>query len=203
MSGDGSTATLIIVSHGDELGMTNMHFPSISDYRDIDTLNAYREMTEQRGLTHEDMMARIHRHSRDNARTPMQWNDGPNAGFTSGTPWLGVNPNHAAINAASQVDDPCSVFSHYRKLIRLRKEYDIITHGDYTLLLPDHPSIFAYERHWEDQVLTVICSFSNAVLEDAAITSLCRGRLMLGNYPAADALHRLRPWEARVYLSEC
>ncbi len=187
------------IYQGEELGMTNMHFPSIEDYRDIDTLNAYREMTEQRGLTHEDMMARIHRHSRDNARTPMQWTDGPNAGFTAGTPWLGVNPNHIRINAAAQVDDPDSVFSHYRRLIQLRKEHDIITHGDYTLLLPYHPSIFAHERRWQNQVLTVICSFSNGILEDAAIAPLCQGKLLLNNYPTADEC-RLHSWEARVYL---
>ena len=189
------------IYQGEELGMTNMHFPSISDYRDIDTLNTYREMTEQRGLTHEDMMARIHRHSRDNARTPMQWTDGPNAGFTGGTPWLGVNPNHTSINAAAQVDDPDSVFSHYRKLIALRKELDIITHGDYTLLLPDHPAIFAYERRWNGQRLTVICSFSEHDLTDASILPLCTGELLLSNYAPADTTAHLRPYEARVYLT--
>ena len=187
------------IYQGEELGMTNMHFPDINDYRDIDTLNAYQEMTEQRGLTHKDMMARIHRHSRDNARTPMQWTDGPHAGFTTGTPWLGVNPNHTAINAASQTDDPDSVFTHYRKLIALRKELDIITHGDYTLLLPEHPHIFAYERRWEGQVLTVICSFSENELHEPALAPLCKGRLLLGNYPASEG-SILRPYEARVYL---
>ena len=187
------------IYQGEELGMTNMHFPSINDYRDIDTLNTYREMTEQRGLTHEDMMARIHRHSRDNARTPMQWTDGLNAGFTTGTPWLGVNPNHTVINAAAQADDPHRVFSHYRNLIQLRKGYDIITYGDYTLLLPDHPVIFAFERHWQDQVLTVICSFSDDILKDASIAPLCKGELLLSNYTTADECC-LQPWEARVYF---
>ena len=189
------------IYQGEELGMTNMHFSSIGDYRDIDTLNAYREMTEQRGLTHEDMMARIHRHSRDNARTPMQWTDGPNAGFTTGTPWLGVNPNHTAINAAAQVDDPDSVFNHYRRLIALRREHDVITHGDYTLLLPEHPSIFAYQRCWEEQTLTVICSFSEEALMEDAIIPLCGGELLLGNYVPDNDQRLLRPYEARVYLS--
>jgi len=146
------------------------------------------------------MMARIHRHSRDNARTPMQWTDGPNAGFTSGTSWLGVNPNHAVINAGAQVDDPNSVFSHYRELIRLRKEYDIITHGDYRLLLAEHPSIFAYERRWNDQTLTVICSFSEDTLTESAIAPLFQGELMLSNYDAPQDAAVLQPYEARIYL---
>lgn len=179
--------------------MTNMHFPSIDDYRDIDTLNAYREMTEQRGLSPEDMMAHIHLHSRDNARTPMQWTDGLHAGFTSGTPWLGVNPNHTVINAAAQTDDPHSVFSHYRKLIDLRREYNIVTHGDYTLLLPDHPSIFAYERRWNGQRLTVICSFSEQELTEECLAPLCTGKLLLSNYPSSAGSEVLQPYEARIY----
>ncbi len=188
------------IYQGEELGMTNMHFPDISDYRDIDTLNAYREMTEQRGLTHKDMMARIHRHSRDNARTPMQWTAGPNAGFTAGTPWLGVNPNHTVINAEAQLDNPSSVFSHYRKLIALRKELDIITYGDYRLLLAEHPSIFAYERRWNDQTLTVICSFSEEAMTEPAIAPMYQGELLLSNYDAPQAAEVLQPYEARIYL---
>ena len=187
------------IYQGEELGMTNMHFPTISDYRDIDTLNAYREMTQERGMSHEDMMARIHQHSRDNARTPMQWTDGPNAGFTTGTPWLGVNPNHTVINAAAQVDDPDSVFSHYRRLIALRRELDIVTEGDYRLLLADHPNIFAYERTWNGQTLTVICSFSAQALEEPGIADLCRGELLLCNYPVGSTT-ALQPYEARIYL---
>ncbi len=188
------------IYQGEELGMTNMHFPGICDYRDIDTLNAYREMTELRGLTHEDMLERIHRHSRDHARTPMQWTAGPNAGFTAGTPWLGVNPNHSVINAEAQVDDPSSVFSHYRKLIALRKELDIITYGDYRLLLAEHPSIFAYERRWNGQTLTVICSFSEETLTESAIAPLCQGELLLSNYSTPQDAQVLHPYEARIYL---
>jgi trehalose-6-phosphate hydrolase len=188
------------IYQGEELGMTNMHFPDISDYRDIDTLNAYREMTALRGMSHEDMMARIHRHSRDNARTPMQWTAGPNAGFTTGTPWLGVNPNHTVINAAAQVDDPDSVFSHYRNLINLRRELDVITHGDYELLLPDHPALFAYERRWQGQVLTVICSFSDQAFTAPEILPLCRGELLMSNYSVPENAAFLCPYEARIYL---
>lgn len=186
------------IYQGEELGMTNMPFASISDYRDIDSLNAYREMTQQRGLTHEDMMARLHRHSRDNARTPMQWTGEPQAGFTTGTPWLAVNPNHTVINAAAQVDNPSSVFSHYRRLIDLRKQLDIVTLGDYHLLLPNHPQIFAYKRCWQGQELTVICSFSATPLDEPAISPLCQGELLLSNYPTAT--NTLQPYEARIYL---
>lgn len=189
------------VYQGEELGMTNTAFPAIEDYRDIETLNAYREMTEQGILSPEEMLRCIHRRSRDNARTPMHWTAGPNAGFTDGTPWIGVNPNHTVINAQAQVNDPDSVFSHYRRLIALRKEYDIITYGDYRLLLAEHPSIFAYERRWEGQTMTVICSFSDRELREDALAPLCRGRLLLGSAGTPEELALLRPYEARIYLA--
>ena len=187
------------VYQGEELGMTNLALERIEDYRDIETLNAYRELTRDHGLTPEDAMLRIHRHSRDNARTPMQWTDGPNAGFTTGTPWLAVNPNHAHINAVSQVNDPESVFAWYQRLIALRKELDIITEGDYHLLLPEHPTLFAYERNWQGQRLTVICSFFPEQVMEPTLTALCRGRMLLCNHSAPDNPALLRPYEARVY----
>lgn len=189
------------IYQGEELGMTNTAFPSIDDYRDIETLNAYRELTESGAITPEEMLRCIHRRGRDNARTPMHWTSGPNAGFTAGTPWIGVNPNHTVINAEAQVNDPDSVFSYYRRLIALRKEYDIITFGDYRLLLEDHPAVFAYERRWEGQVMTVICSFSDKALRESALAPLCRGRLLIGNAGAPEHATLLRPYEARVYLT--
>ena len=190
------------VYQGEELGMTNIPLSSISDYRDIESLNAYREMTEERGVSPEEMLRLLHRHSRDNARTPMQWDGGTNAGFTSGTPWLAVNPNHTLINAAAQLDDPDSVFHFYRRLIALRKELDIISKGDYHLLLEDHPWLFAYERRWQGQVLTVLCSFSPSPAEEPAVLPFCRGKMILGNYPPAKAAAEFRPYEARICLSE-
>ena len=190
------------VYQGEELGMTNVHFPSISDYRDIETLNAWREMTEKRGVSPEEMLSYIHRKSRDNARTPMQWSNEKNAGFTSGDPWIAVNPNYPLINAAAQLDDPDSVFHYYRRLISLRKQLEIVIRGDYHLLLPEHPELFAYERRWEGETLTVLCSFSASPVTESAVLPLCRGRMLLGNYSAPTDASLFRPYEARVYLSD-
>ena len=190
------------VYQGEELGMTNVAFPDISDYRDIDTLNAWCEMTGELGVSPEHMMACIHRRSRDNARTPMQWSDAPNAGFTTGTPWIGVNPNYETINAEAQENDPDSVLHFYRRLIALRKELPIITEGDYTLLLGDHPQIFAYARSWQGQRLYAICSFSAKTFDAPEILPYCGGRLLLGNYTPDGDAQTLRPYEARVYLAE-
>ena len=190
------------VYQGEELGMTNVAFPDISDYRDIDTLNAWNEMTGELGVSPEHMMACIHRRSRDNARTPMQWSAAPNAGFTTGTPWIGVNPNYVTINAEAQENNPDSVLCFYRRLIALRRELPIITEGEYTLLLADHPQVFAYQRSWQGQRLYVICSFSAQTFDAPEILPYCGGRLLLCNYvPDGDA-QTLRPYEARVYLVE-
>ncbi|MGN0760076.1 MAG: alpha-glucosidase [Candidatus Ventricola sp.] len=188
------------VYQGEELGMTNVAFPDISDYRDIDTLNAWNEMTGELGVSPEHMMACIHRRSRDNARTPMQWSAAPNAGFTTGTPWIGVNPNYRTINAEAQENDPDSVLCFYRRLIALRRELPIITEGDYALLLADHPQIFAYQRSWQGQRLYVICSFSAQTFDAPEILPYCGGRLLLCNYAPDGDAQTLRPYEARVYL---
>ena len=190
------------VYQGEELGMTNVAFPDISDYRDIDTLNAWNEMTGELGVSPEHMMACIHRRSRDNARTPMQWSAAPNAGFTTGTPWIGVNPNYRTINAEAQENDPDSVLCFYRRLIALRRELPIITEGDYALLLADHPQIFAYQRSWQGQRLYVICSFSAQTFDAPEILPYCGGRLLLCNYAPDGDTQTLRPYEARVYLVE-
>lgn len=190
------------VYQGEELGMTNVAFPDISDYRDIDTLNAWNEMTGELGVSPEHMMACIHRRSRDNARTPMQWSAAPNAGFTTGTPWIGVNPNYETINAEAQENDPDSVLCFYRRLIALRRELPIITEGDYTLLLDDHPQIFSYQRSWQGQRLYVICSFSAQTFDAPEILPYCGGRLLLCNYAPDGDTQALRPYEARVYLVE-
>lgn len=190
------------VYQGEELGMTNVAFPDISDYRDIDTLNAWNEMTGELGVSPEHMMACIHRRSRDNARTPMQWSAAPNAGFTTGTPWIGVNPNYRTINAEAQENDPDSVLCFYRRLIALRRELPIITEGDYALLLADHPQIFAYQRSWQGQRLYVICSFSAQTFDAPEILPYCGGRLLLCNYAPDGDAQTLRPYEARVYLVE-
>jgi oligo-1,6-glucosidase len=193
------------VYQGEEIGMTNVRFPSIDDYRDIETLNMYRDFVHNRGMDPAIVMAGIHAKSRDNARTPMQWDDSPNAGFTSGTPWIGVNPNYPQINVGAALADPGSVFHYYKKLIRLRKENPVIVHGRYDLLLEAHGEIYAFTRTHGDDRLLVILNFTGnqpvfALTSD--ITYSARD-LMIANYevdPAEDiALLTLRPYEARVY----
>ena len=190
------------IYQGEELGMTNVAFPTIDDYRDIETLNMYRERT-QAGYSEADILRSLHAKSRDNARTPMQWDATTNAGFTDGTPWLQVNPNYTAINAADEVADAGSVFHYYQALIRLRKQYPIFSEGDFTLLFADHPALFAYQRRLDDQVMTVLCNFYEEplTLPADAVTPLPLDTLLLGNYGTpADAAH-FRPYEAGIYLN--
>ena len=190
------------IYQGEELGMTNVAFPTIDDYRDIETLNMYRERT-QAGYSEADILRSLHAKSRDNARTPMQWDATTNAGFTDGTPWLQVNPNYTAINAADEVADAGSVFHYYQALIRLRKQYPIFSEGDFTLLFADHPALFAYQRRLGGQVMTVLCNFYEEplTLPADAVASLPLDTLLLGNYDTpADAAH-FRPYEARIYLN--
>ncbi len=193
------------VYQGEELGMTNVRFASLAEYRDIETLNVYRVATEQYGMPPEAIMAAIYAKGRDNARTPMQWDAGPNAGFTVGTPWIGVNPNHTEINAAQALADPNSVFHYYRKLIALRKANPVMVYGTYDLLLPDHEQIYAYTRTLDADRLLVICNFSKEtpVFKLPADVTCAGHELLIGNYavdPAEDIRRfALRPYEARVY----
>ena len=191
------------IYQGEELGMTNVVFPTIDDYRDIETLHMYRDRMAA-GYDETDVMRSIHAKSRDNARTPMQWDTSANAGFTTGTPWMQVNPNYTAINAADEAADGSSVFHYYQTLIRLRKQYPIFSEGDFTLLFADHPALFAYQRRLGDQVMTVLCNFYEEplTLPAAQVSALPLDTLLLGNYDApADAAH-FRPYEARIYLSK-
>lgn len=191
------------IYQGEELGMTNVVFPTIDDYRDIETLHMYRDRMAA-GYDEADVMRSIHAKSRDNARTPMQWDTSANAGFTTGTPWMQVNPNYAAINAADEAADGSSVFHYYQTLIRLRKQYPIFSEGDFTLLFADHPALFAYQRCLGAQVMTVLCNFYEEplTLPAAQVSALPLDTLLLGNYDApADAAH-FRPYEARIYLSK-
>jgi len=134
------------IYQGEEIGMTNVRFPSIDDYRDIETLNMYREKVLQQGEDPRKVLEAIHYMGRDNARTPMQWDDGPQAGFTTGTPWIGVNPNCRDINVKQAMADPDSIFHYYRRLIALRKQHDIMVYGEFVPLMEDHPQIYAYLR---------------------------------------------------------
>lgn len=184
------------IYQGEELGMTNCPM-DIDSYADVETLNFYRERLAQ-GYAPASVMASIHRRSRDNARTPMQWTDEENAGFTTGTPWLPVNPNYTQINVRAALEDPNSVLHHYRKLIALRKELKVLQTGSFTLLAPEDPRIFAYLRRLGDQQLLVVCNFSRESEVFPLLSQYPRAQLLLSNYP--DRKTHLRPYEARMLL---
>lgn len=193
------------IYQGEEIGMTNIRFDSIEDYRDIETLNLYREKVIVGNEEPEQVMESIYAKSRDNARTPLQWSDNPQAGFTTGEPWIKVNPNYKEINAKQSVEDPNSIYHYYRKLIQLRKQYPIIVYGDYQLLLPEHEQIFAYLRIYQDQKLLVITNFSedNIPFELPVDVEFSANDLLISNYEMNDNNFNkfiLRPYEARVYL---
>ena len=185
------------IYQGEELGMTNIHLP-IEAYRDLESLNLY-EARKAAGYPEAEIMASLYARSRDNARTPMQWDASPHGGFTTGTPWLTENPNYREINATAALADPDSVFHYYRRLIALRKTYPVFVHGDFTLLEPDHPSLFVYRRRLERQSLLVICNYGGGETAWSLPAGWDDAQCLISNYP--DRLPgRLRPWEARILL---
>ncbi|MBR0280025.1 MAG: alpha-glucosidase C-terminal domain-containing protein, partial [Oscillibacter sp.] len=194
------------VYQGEELGMTNCPFGPIENYRDIESLNAYRELTEHGVREASELLDCIAYKSRDNARTPMQWDDSANAGFTTGDPWIMVNPNYRAINAAAQIENPDSVFSYYRRLIALRRESqwkDLIVYGAYRLLAPDDPDIYAYVRELDGKRLLIVCNLSNQAREFAPELSPApvEAQLLISNTgnPSFSPVLRLSPWEADAW----
>ncbi len=193
------------VYQGEEIGMTNVAFPSIADYQDIESVNIYWELVREKGMDPGAALALVHAKGRDNARTPMQWDAGSQAGFTTGEPWIKVNPNYPAINVEQALADPNSIFHYYRRLIQLRRQHSIMVYGVYDLILPDHDEIYAFTRTLEDERLLVILNFSSNTPVFSLPAGLdCPGAdLLIGNYETdpSDDLHqlRLRPWEARVY----
>jgi oligo-1,6-glucosidase len=192
------------IYQGEELGMTNVAWPDIGHYQDIETRNMYRVATQERGLAVTQVMRSIHAKGRDNARTPMQWSAQPGAGFSTGTPWLAVNDNHRHIHAEAARTDPDSVFHHYRALIALRKQHPVLVHGRYELLLPDHPHLFAYLRDDGQQRLLVLCNFSQQFqrLPLQELPDLQTAEPLIGNLPFdewAMSPDTLAAWEARAY----
>ncbi|HZG73702.1 MAG TPA: alpha,alpha-phosphotrehalase [Chondromyces sp.] len=193
------------IYQGEEFGMTNPKFTSIDDYRDVESLNMYNILLEQ-GKTEEEVLEILRHKSRDNSRTPVQWNNQPNAGFTAGTPWINVAKNYPEINAEAALNDEDSIFYHYQKLIQLRKEYDIITDGDYQLIAADHPDIFAYIRNGENgEQLLVINNFYGKETDfqlPEGVTTKESGNILLSNYqdsPERFTTITLRPYESIVY----
>ena len=188
------------VYQGEELGMTNTVFNSVDDFRDLESVNAYRELIESGLYTKEDMFPKIAHKSRDNARTPMPWDTSENAGFTTGTPWLALNPNYNKINVADQLKREDSVFHYYQKLIQLRKEYEIIVYGKYELLLPDDEHIFAYVRTLGNQKLLVACNFSKTE-QKFDFSGYENAKVLISNYDGnISEKATLKPYSAIALL---
>ncbi|MBB6404526.1 alpha-glucosidase [Arthrobacter sp. AZCC_0090] len=187
------------VYQGEELGMTNMSFGAISDYRDIEVLNHHREATTHLGHTDAEVLAALAPLNRDNARTPVQWDGTRNAGFTTRAPWIAVNPNARSINAAAQIEDPDSVFNFYREVIALRHRDPVVSHGDFTMLLPEDEHVYAFSRSLHGTELLIIGNFSSTErLADVGDDSWAAAEQVLANYPVEKSL-RLRPWELKVF----
>lgn len=186
------------IYQGEELGMTNVQY-DIEDYKDCEIINMYHERLEK-GYSKEEIMKSIYAKGRDNARTPMQWDDSANAGFTTGTPWIKVNDNYDKINAKSQVDDPDSIFSCYKKLVQLRKDYPVFVDGKFTLLLEDDENIFAYSRKNEENTMLVVCNFFDKEIP-MPLAKECEGmEVLISNYKDTSDMSVLRPYEARMYI---
>ncbi|MGM0369274.1 MAG: glycoside hydrolase family 13 protein [Bacillota bacterium] len=193
------------IYQGEEIGMTNVAFDQIDDYRDIEILNAYRDLVGTDKLSHQQMMEGIHRRGRDNSRTPVHWDDSPHAGFTTGEPWIKVNPNYEQINAAAVLEDPESIFYYYQELIELRKEHDVIVNGKYQLLLEDDQEIYAYLRKGDEETLLVVLNFTadNPEFKLPDDIEFSSQEVLISNYELEEeqAIEqiKLRPYEARVY----
>lgn len=191
------------VYQGEELGMTNVPFKTIEQYKDVETLNMHRLHLDA-GLSPEDFIIGANENSRDNARTPMHWTSGPHGGFTTGTPWIEANANFSSVNADQGTADANSVFHHYRKLIELRKTHDIIVYGRYQSFLDQHPNAFVYTRSLGDEILIVIASFSTTSFELELPTELQgQGKPLIFNYDAVDRLGStvtLQPYESFALL---
>ena len=188
------------VYQGEELGMTNIYFKTIDQYKDVEVFNAWRQWVESGRVEAQDMLRWYAKIARDNARTPMQWSDAPNAGFTTGTPWIDVNPNYLSVNAEAELKDPNSVFNYYKKLIGLRHTHDVIVYGDFVPLLTDDPSVYAYQRTLDGETLTVLCNWTDRTAP-CALSDDAMGEELISNYPAHKTGF-LYPYEARVMLKK-
>ncbi|MEK4187057.1 glycoside hydrolase family 13 protein [Paenibacillus sp. FSL L8-0494] len=189
------------IYQGEEIGMTNVKFTAIEHYKDIEILNMYREKVTEGGADPNSVLNAIHIKGRDNARTPMQWDDSANAGFTEGEPWLKVNPNYKEINVEQALADSDSIFYYYQRLLALRKKNPIMAYGEYKLLLPEHEDIYAYTRTLDDEKWLVLLNFNEVPQTVDLSAELSKAtELIIGNYPDdAPTRELLRPYEARVY----
>ena len=189
------------VYQGDELGMKNVPFHDLSEFRDIESINAFHELTGAGKVAPDDMMRYLNLRGRDNARTPMQWDDTASAGFTTGTPWIKVGPDYETVNAKNEMADPDSVYNYYKKLIHLRKEKDIMVYGTYELLDPEDEALYVYTRTLGDQKLLVMCNFTKEEQEYTVPETFAGAEVLISNYPqdgAAAGTRKLRAYEAVV-----
>lgn len=186
------------VYQGEELGMTNCPFPELGDFRDIESINAFHELTGAGKTTPEDMMRYLLLRSRDNARTPMQWDDSAHAGFTVGEPWIMVNPNYREINAKRELADPDSVFRYYQKLIALRKQEKVMVYGAYELLEPENENFYAYTRTFGEVSLLVVCNFTEKEIAYEVPEKFAEGQILIGNYQRKGVERHItmQPYEA-------
>ena len=197
------------IYQGEEIGMTNTDFTEVGQFKDVESLNYY-QILQDKGLSASDALRIIQIHSRDNGRTPMQWDDSRYAGFmddnSGNSPWIGVNSNHTRINAAAQEKDETSIFHHYRKLVQFRKDLDVIAYGSFEPLAQKHPSVLAYKRTYKNQDLLVINNFYGKSCTWKSDIDLKGYRCILSNYaeenPAADGVWKLRPYESAVWYKE-
>lgn len=190
------------IYQGEEIGMTNTHFKSIEQYRDVESLNHY-QILQDKGMTKEQALMILDVHSRDNSRTPMQWDDSINAGFTTGTPWIQTADNYTEINVKNSLEDKDSIFYYYQKLIQLRKNYDVIAYGDIKPLLREDKRVFAYERNYKGQKLIVICNFYPTTYEIELPYDLSNYKCILNNYKNEAKAKKiaLKPYETLVYCN--
>lgn len=190
------------IYQGEEIGMTNPHFKSIEQYRDVESLNHY-QILQDKGMTKEQALMILDVHSRDNSRTPMQWDDSINAGFTTGTPWIQTADNYTEINVKNSLEDKDAIFYYYQKLIQLRKNYDVIAYGDIKPLLREDKRVFAYERNYKGQKLIVICNFYPTTYEIELPYDLSNYKCILNNYKNEAKAKKiaLKPYETLVYCN--
>lgn len=190
------------IYQGEEIGMTNPHFKSIEQYRDVESLNHY-QILQDKGMTKEQALMILDVHSRDNSRTPMQWDDSINAGFTTGTPWIQTADNYTEINVKNSLEDKDSIYYYYQKLIQLRKNYDVIAYGDIKPLLREDKRVFAYERNYKGQKLIVICNFYPTTYEIELPYDLSNYKCILNNYKNEAKVKKiaLKPYETLVYCN--
>jgi oligo-1,6-glucosidase len=183
---------------GDELGMANIKFDKIEDYRDIESVNMYRQISNNNGDLEKFIEAQKIS-ARDNGRTPFQWDNTPNAGFTTGNPWLKVNPDYEKVNVAAQQDDPNSVLNYFKKMVLLRKKELALVYGKYVLLDGQNPDVYSYTRELNGERILVMLNFSVKISFADTGFDLSKARILLNNYPGPPSGNQLRPYEAVIF----